>query len=540
MGDRERNIREQVASGPFSAGQVSAEGSYRRRPPGGGFGGGFGGGGGGGGGGPRIKSEGGGAYGGNHSIKPEDGGYISSDEDDAEEGPRQDIDIINLDPEDDSGDRGNKSGMQGMHMPIRVSRVEHREREKPVSADTKTKEAADDVDSDPTAAAAGRRTPSPIAVRKAPKPRAREVEVTGTQRKWKGAWSDSEDSEPEIAVKPEPTEDDSITAAPFDADGDILLKQSSSPETKRKPSRSTRSHALPTEAPPHQTVEERREWERHHLDLQLIRDELGALAMLPKDPNDLDPLPEAPQEAQDEEGDVPMMDANELRRKKYDEEKDAADAINNIRTQRVYLWQFPPILPELRTTSNPYHGGVKKEAPPSPELSRRTKPNFDNPGNNTSDAPVDLDDIPDISTAANNPASNSATNPIKVDESAADIPSSAGQPSAHADLPTGYIGKLRVHASGRTTLDWGGTSMQVGMGTDVKFLQDVLLARFYEPEEKVEDLASTKKGMEKVKKEKEKEKEEDKGIGGEALGLGQVRGKFVVTPDWEEIVGQRI
>lgn len=88
--------------------------------------------------------------------------------------------------------------------------------------------------------------------------------------------------------------------------------------------------------------------------------------------------------------------------------------------------------------------------------------------------------------------------------------------------------------------------MQVGMGTDVKFLQDVMMARFYDNgEAKLEDIAGTKKAMERVKKEREDRErngggEGEEGPGGEVMGLGQVRGKFVVTPDWEEIVGQRI
>ena len=90
--------------------------------------------------------------------------------------------------------------------------------------------------------------------------------------------------------------------------------------------------------------------------------------------------------------------------------------------------------------------------------------------------------------------------------------------------------------------------MQLGMGTDVQFLQDVLMARFYEPpEEKLEDLVGTSGKGKGVKKEgqgdgggADADGEEDKGPGGEVMGLGQVRGKFVVTPDWGEIVGQRI
>jgi DNA-directed RNA polymerase III subunit RPC4 len=76
-------------------------------------------------------------------------------------------------------------------------------------------------------------------------------------------------------------------------------------------------------------------------------------------------------------------------------------------------------------------------------------------------------------------------------------------------------------------LDWGGTSLQVGMGTDVQFLQDAVVAKFNDKSD--------------VQGAKGKEEEHDEtAFGGEVMGLGQVRGKFVVTPDWEEIVGVRI
>ncbi|KAL1304215.1 hypothetical protein AAFC00_000636 [Neodothiora populina] len=533
MGDRERNIREQVASGPFSAGQVSAEASFARRPGGGpgysGGGGGGGGGRGGGGGGARIKVEGG-AYGSLHSIKPEDGGYISSDEDAGEEGPRQDIDIIDI--SDDEDDQGGGRGM----IPVRLSRVEHKEREKPISADVKTK----DAKADPRASAGGARTPSPTAVRKA-KQRVKDIEVTASQRKWKGAWVDSDDSEPEPQIKPEPTEDPTvITAEPMDTD--VPIKESSSPETRRKSSKARVTYqGLPLEAPADQTLEEQREWMRHHMDLELIREELGQLAIPATKPAATAPEGEAA--GTDAQGDTDMgdaVDATELRRQQGEEQ---AAPVEDRRADRVYLFQFPPILPELRIATGP--GGVKKEAPPSPELSRRTKPAII-PGSstdtNTEAAPINLDDIPDFSeaiaaAAAASSSSNTKETAVKVeDNGGADIPSSAGQ-TTYRDLPSGYVGKFRIHASGRATFDWGGTSLQVGMGTDVKFLQDVVAARFYEPEEKLEHIAGVGGKKKEVKKE---DKDVEKGPGGEVMGLGQVRGKFVVTPNWEDIVGQRI
>jgi len=169
------------------------------------------------------------------------------------------------------------------------------------------------------------------------------------------------------------------------------------------------------------------------------------------------------------------------------------------RTDRVYLFQFPPILPSLAPQT------VKPE-PQSPTLSKKI------PAATSSSSAIDIDATP-ASTTTTKPAAASA------------IPESAGQ--MHSPFPSGLVGKLRVHASGRTTLDWGGTSLQVGMGTDVQFLQDAVVAKFNDKSD--------------VQGAKGKEEEQDESAyGGEVMGLGQVRGKFVVTPDWEEIVGVRI
>ncbi|KAG9951406.1 hypothetical protein KCU85_g2773, partial [Aureobasidium melanogenum] len=506
MGDSERTIRDVVASGPFSAGQVAADAGFRgqRRGVGGGFSGGGGGGGGysggsGGGGsgstgGPRIKSEGGPSYG---NVNIEDGGYISSDLDEGDEGPRKDIDFINLLSDDEQDTTATNANMA----PIRVNRVEHREREKPVAADASKSKAA--IAESAHVAAVGEatattkeRTASPELSRK--QPRAKEVQVVRTERRWKGAWEDSSDDD--LAIKPEPTDEgSSITAAPLSEN--IALKESASPESRRKSkgkAAATRKHALPTEAPAMQTAEERREWEQHQMDLEIIRQELGEISL---------PVSKPATTNKDAEGDTAMAEGEQV------DLAEGADAATSLptdqtsstqpppdrRTDRVYLFQFPPILPSLVPAT------VKPE-PSSPTLSKKT------PAASTASASAIDIDAPST-TAKPTPKSKQA------------VPESAGQ--MHSPFPSGLVGKLRVHASGRTTLSWGGTSLQVGMGTDVQFLQDAVVAKFNDKS----DVAGAK-GKE--------EEQEEGAFGGEVMGLGQVRGKFVVTPDWEEIVGVRI
>lgn len=73
---------------------------------------------------------------------------------------------------------------------------------------------------------------------------------------------------------------------------------------------------------------------------------------------------------------------------------------------------------------------------------------------------------------------------------------------------------MRVHESGRTTLDWGGTSYELTPGNKASFLQEVASLN--------------------MRPENERAAPED---AGEAISLGRVKGKFVVVPNWGEMLG---
>lgn len=75
------------------------------------------------------------------------------------------------------------------------------------------------------------------------------------------------------------------------------------------------------------------------------------------------------------------------------------------------------------------------------------------------------------------------------------------------------MGKLRVHKSGRTTLDWGGTSFELTPGNRSNFLQEV---------------ASVE-----IRPENQRAAPED---AGDAISLGRVKGKFVVVPNWAKML----
>jgi len=155
------------------------------------------------------------------------------------------------------------------------------------------------------------------------------------------------------------------------------------------------------------------------------------------------------------------------------------------KAERVYVFQFPAQLPELADAA-----GVKAE--PSPAAA---------PGNAAAAGPIKIED----------------DGPGPLSRASMFAP---GRALLRAAAPPGRVGALRVHRSGRVTLDWGGTSLLVGKGLDESTLQDVVVVRpRRERGVEGEDGAAAAEGP------------------GEALALGQVRGKFVVTPDWDELWG---
>jgi len=485
MGERERDAP--IASGPFSAGTVQADVS-RRRAGGGGFvsvgaSGAFGGG--------RPSGPSGGRSGGPSRIKSEGGDdgvvYAGDYESDSSveevQGPRKkDIDHINLVSDDEGGPAPGQA-------PIRVQRVEHRDRNQPITTEKSRQDAdkmLENLEKKSTAVKEGNtsRTPSPTATRKG-KQRAKEAEATTEEHKWKGVYSDSEgEHENAVAVKPDPDA--------MDVDGEQQDESQPAPKAPTSPEK-RKARSRRTVVPETQTQEDREEWERHMFGLETLRDELGEIVTAP------------PPTTTDAGGDANMADST------------TAPAVDR-RADRVYLFQFPPVLPDLELTEP-----SSAPAPADTDTATTSGPLTDEtPADGPTAEKVKAEPkSPELSRAI--PAAkipNSADKPIKVE----DTTNSAPRLSPH--LASGRVGKLRIHASGRATMDWGGTSLQLNMGVDAQFLQDVVVVRKFEQEIK-EDEEDKEAAAAAAAAEK---------IGGEVLALGQVKGKFVVTPDWAEIV----
>lgn len=515
-----------VASGPFSAGVVAQNiGGRSSRGRGSGFGiGGSGGtierlGGGTKSAGPKIKKEIGiksetdadlaRELGIEIKTEAEDGGYISSDPDEAIHGPRKDvnnfIDLVSSDEE--GGDEPRSQRTTPGLMPIRIKRKEHQDRVMGINTDASSATAAElNKQKDRAGGITSVDAAATSAVKKG-KAKARDVEFTGTKKLWRGAWSDPSDRLTDVRIKEEPMDQDEgpepVEAPPdttqpsrhtaVDTDDAAVKEPPSSPELHRRAQikeaikRKTQTHHH-ARKPVLQTDEDRREWQRRIQDDQNLVLELGNLDVNVKG-----------KEKKDGEGDTSMEGEEEKR---------------DPRADRVYLFQLPPVIPDLLSSdekdgdSGAGASGVKPELS-SPELRGK--------------------DIMAVDPAPPPPTSTK-DKPIKIEEDAPNANIAAGGvPSLHPSGPqftSGLAGKLRIHQSGKATLNWGGTSLQLSMGTDARFLQDVVLMRM-----KDEDNDGAREGS------KTPGPGGRGGKGGDVLAFGHVMGKFVVTPDWEEILG---
>jgi DNA-directed RNA polymerase III subunit RPC4 len=134
---------------------------------------------------------------------------------------------------------------------------------------------------------------------------------------------------------------------------------------------------------------------------------------------------------------------------------------------RLYLFQLPPILPPLVREASPESGDAEQSTSSHPESGSSSGPKI-----KTEDgtAETSLDSLPE----------------------------------------SGLIGKLNVRKSGKVEMDWGGTPLTLGIGTETDFLTTALMMET-------------------------KEHPDTPGaITGVASGMGQVMGKFVLTPVWDE------
>lgn len=395
--------------------------------------------------GSSYRSSGGGGGGGGPSIKREDGGLESSEDEEDAEFPRKDIDLIEI--SSDEGETAPTSRPARTALPVRIGRKEHQERIFGINTDASSEttakplEQAEDASQALTAAVIGQTTSKG-------KSRAKETESASTKKPFKGVWEDKDELISPVKTE-DNTEDENMVDAEqvgiVDRPNQSAERKEVSPETERRHKGRLRGVAEPIL----QTDEDRAEWARFQSNLSHIRAELG---------------PEYAPVA-DGSGDVAMADAASVAKKA------------TVRDNNVYLFQIPPLMPELLLTT------IKKEP---------------------SDAP--------IPPAAPVPAAQGKPE-VKIKQEEGGF-SDALKAHEAPRFASGCVGKVRVRQSGRTTLDWGGTSYELTPGNKASFLQEVVSIH--------------------VVPERERVVPED---AGEAISFGRVKGKFVVTPDWREMLG---
>jgi DNA-directed RNA polymerase III subunit RPC4 len=377
---------------------------------------------------------------------------VSSDPDEAEEGPRKDVDYINLVSDDEGGD----SILNNSFAPVRIHRVEHRDRAPPVNPDlgvtkTKKQEQRDE------GIAVGI---SMSAVRKG-KQRAKDNISIRKERPWKGVYEDDE-----VFISSD--EDTSEAEHPTVSQPQPVVKTDHIQTEALNKSR--RRKVFNQKPLSFQTEEDQKEWERRQIDLETLVAELSHVEL--KSSGD---------------GDTDMADPA---------------AVPDAKADRVYLFQFPPVVPDLI----PANILSKMERPESPAEGRTAESGPENPSM--------------IALADQNTKEAKEEEVIAIkDENEEPTSVFPPRPAHLPNLASGRVGKLRVYKSGKAKLDWGGTSLQLNMGITPHFLQDSVLVKT-NPELKDGVPVPSSNGFQ-----------------GEAFAFGQVRGKFVVTPDWDEVMG---
>ncbi|OAA66132.1 RNA polymerase III Rpc4 [Cordyceps fumosorosea ARSEF 2679] len=163
---------------------------------------------------------------------------------------------------------------------------------------------------------------------------------------------------------------------------------------------------------------------------------------------------------------------------------------------RLYLFQFPPLMPPLKESSSAPPAAVKAETSAAAGLS--------------------VNDIP--------AAAVDLTNENEDDED--DEDEETEEERAQAELKHGFksqflsqggmIGRLHVRRSGRVELDWGGHVLEMSPAAGMNFLTTAVIV-----EESDEKAAAVGGGAARA-------------TGGDCVGMGKIMGRFTVAPVWSE------
>ncbi|KAM0272181.1 hypothetical protein ACHAQH_008831 [Verticillium albo-atrum] len=154
-------------------------------------------------------------------------------------------------------------------------------------------------------------------------------------------------------------------------------------------------------------------------------------------------------------------------------------SLSHNRDGRLYLFQFPPVLPPLHVTSGP--SKVKSESDDTVILDPGVGGSIDLTGNDEHRKPK-----------------INGESKVSVSEMAENLKQG------------GMIGKMNVRKSGKVEFDWGGCTLELGPAAGMNFLTSAVII------EEADDKA--KNGE----------------YGGDAYGMGKIMGRFVLAPRWSD------
>ncbi|PIG79758.1 DNA-directed RNA polymerase III RPC4 [Aspergillus arachidicola] len=410
---------------------------------------------------------------------------VSSDESDNE--IRVSIDHINLDSSDEEAEQvvdkkkgklamknAEASGEKGLR-PIRVERHEHEERVVSVNMESSSSKSAE--------------------LRQQAQAKAAEDDALFVPDD-DGSSGSATETETGPRVKQEPTDDDHTMAdVAHHADEGLTTDDGLLPEQTVKVRRKISREPPAVKDPKSllRTKEDIEEYERHEQDLSMVK-ELFTKEEKPPAEEPKETPPEQVESAEDTEtaADGAEKDKDQEKESEEEEDESAKDKLSG----QLFLMQFPPMTPNLV----PENSGDNSAAP-----------SLEAPGQGTPEGTASNSGIAPQQTGVKR------EDGVEILDEADEFQSTEPSKVVTAtdwQLRAGRVGKLNVHASGRMTMDWGGISFELDRATAVDFLQEALI---------VSGAADPAEGG--VPEEENR-----------VWAMGQLSGKFTVTPDWEKML----
>ncbi|MCJ1231061.1 hypothetical protein MMC12_007736 [Toensbergia leucococca] len=448
-------------------------------------------------------------------VKREDqeSAYVSSEEEpDPAEGPRVNIEHINLVSDEDTEEspeetKGKEHEKAANHpgrtlKPVRIDRHEHVERAINVNTDASSLTSAElrKRAKERNEAQGSLFLPQEEESKAVEKPRAKgrarakEVEFVRDERRWKGVYQD-EDMEDEATIKQEPMDDDH----------DAMVVDSS--EFTNQVS-ATLDTEMTSELVTTNTPREPRDDDllidpiQHSPPIYIFRDSVPSTKHIKEDKGllDLEDLNADKFELlisgslSTDANTVPLPTNRNLGVANHPKVKHNTKPPSQQKEDgHVYLFQFPPLIPTLTFTP-------RKDIPMQQSQPLKSAP----------------PQHPD---------------PIIIKPDSDDAPTSVKIPNAlmaeDTDVAQGNLGALKAKKKARIFTRWGGARMEVGRGVEGGMLREIVVL----------DLGGVKAKKDENEEEKMEGEKRKEGKAGKSVGIGLLGEGFVLMPDWGGLFG---